>query len=55
MKVTTPIKTINDVISEGKISSDLLEHAVMQAYQKGLITRKQLDLNPQVVKYLKSK
>ncbi|MFN0065340.1 MAG: type IV toxin-antitoxin system AbiEi family antitoxin domain-containing protein [Chlamydiales bacterium] len=40
--VTTPLKTIIDVVEEGKLSEDLLLQAIRDALQKGLLSRKDL-------------
>ncbi|MBI3535228.1 MAG: hypothetical protein HY072_07060, partial [Deltaproteobacteria bacterium] len=55
MKITTPFKTLTDIISEGKLSIDLIREAVNQAHTRGLITQKQLNNNPKVKKYLRLK
>ncbi len=41
--VTTPLKTIIDIVEEGKLSEDLMVQAIQDALQKGLISRKQLN------------
>jgi predicted transcriptional regulator of viral defense system len=40
--ITTPLKTIIDVVREGKLSEDLLVQAIQDALHKGLISRKDL-------------
>ncbi len=40
--VTTPLKTIIDVVVEGKLSEDLLVQAIRDALQKGLVSRKDI-------------
>ena len=40
--VTTPIKTIIDIVTEGKLSEDLIVQAIEDALHKGLISRKEL-------------
>lgn len=40
--VTTPIRTIVDIVEEGKLSEDLIVQAIQDALQKGLISRKEL-------------
>lgn len=41
--VTTPLKTITDIVEEGKLSEDLIIQAIQDALQKGLISRKELN------------
>lgn len=41
--VTTPLKTIIDLVEEGKLSEDLIVQAIQEALQKGLISRKELN------------
>ena len=41
--VTSPLKTIIDIVEEGKLSEDLIVQAIQDALQKGLISRKQLN------------
>lgn len=41
--VTTPLKTIMDIVEEGKLSEDLIVQAIHDAFQKGLISRKELN------------
>lgn len=41
--VTTPLKTIIDIVEEGKLSEDLIVQAIQDALQKGLISRKELN------------
>jgi predicted transcriptional regulator of viral defense system len=38
--VTTPLKTILDVVEEGRLSKDLIVQAVEDALEKGLLFRK---------------
>jgi predicted transcriptional regulator of viral defense system len=40
--VTAPIRTIVDLVEEGKLSLDLIVQAIQDALQKGLISRKEL-------------
>lgn len=40
--VTTPLRTIVDIIEEGKLSEDLIVQAIQDALRKGLISRKKL-------------
>lgn len=40
--VTTPLKTIIDIVEEGKLSEDLIVQAIRDALKKGLISHKQL-------------
>lgn len=41
--VTSPLKTIVDIVNEGKLSEDLIVQAIQDALQKGLFSRKQLN------------
>jgi|ERR1700722_3703721 len=40
--VTKPLKTIIDIVEEGKLSEDLIIQAIQDALKKGLISRKEL-------------
>lgn len=40
--VTTPLRTIVDIIKEGKLSEDLMAQAIQDGMRKGLISRKEL-------------
>jgi predicted transcriptional regulator of viral defense system len=42
VRVTTPLRTLLDVIAEGAIAQELLVQAVDEALQRGVITRRQL-------------
>ncbi len=53
MKITTPIKTLIDLVSEGKIGADLIKQAVEQGLKRGLINQKQIDKNPEIMEYYK--
>jgi hypothetical protein len=41
--VTTPLRTLLDVIAEGAIAQELLVQAVDQALRRGVIMRRQLE------------
>jgi len=41
--VTKPLKTIIDIIKEGKLSEDLIVQAIRDALQKGLVSHKELN------------
>ncbi len=43
VKVTTPMRTIIDIIKEGSLSEDLLKQAVSDALSRGLISRLKLE------------
>jgi hypothetical protein len=43
VRVTTPLRTLVDVMAEGAIAQELQVQAVDQALRRGLIMRKQLD------------
>ncbi len=40
--VTTPLRTIVDIVEEGKLSFDLIVQAIQDAIRKGLISRNEL-------------
>jgi len=40
--VTTPLRTLTDVVAEGALSQDLLRQAVGEAVARGLVTRSEL-------------
>ncbi|MBS0606529.1 MAG: type IV toxin-antitoxin system AbiEi family antitoxin domain-containing protein [Parachlamydiales bacterium] len=40
--VTNPLRTIADIVEEGKLSLDLIVQAIQDALRKGLISRKEL-------------
>ena len=44
-KVTTPLRTLIDVIEEGLLAEDLLVQAVQDAKKKGLITKHAIEIN----------
>ena len=50
-KITTPIKTLLDIHQRGSISIDLIEQAVRQALQRGLVTKKNLKEFPELLRY----
>lgn len=41
-RITTPLRTLIDVIEEAKLSNDLIVQAIRDAIQKGLVSRKEL-------------
>jgi hypothetical protein len=43
VRVTTPLRTLIDVIAEGVIAPELQAQAVDQALRRGLIMRRQLE------------
>ncbi len=45
-KVTTPLRTLIDVIEEGVLAEDLLVQAVNNAKEKGLITKHAVEIDP---------
>lgn len=44
-KVTTPLRTLIDVIKDGVLAEDLLLQAVQDAKKKGLITKRAIEAN----------
>ena len=40
--VTTPLRTIVDIVEEGKLSEDLIVQAIKDALRKGVVSRKEL-------------
>ncbi|MBN2143607.1 MAG: hypothetical protein JW774_03190 [Candidatus Aureabacteria bacterium] len=52
-KITTPLRTLLDVIEKGEISDEIMSQAVTQAYKKGLIQKKNLDQFPILTIYTK--
>ena len=50
-KVTTPLRTLVDVIDEGTVPQEQVIQAVREALQKGLISRRDLTLVPQLIRY----
>lgn len=53
MKITTPIRTLFDLVHEGKIGAELVKQAVEQGFKKGLISQKQIDKHPEIMEYYK--
>ncbi|MEK6706528.1 MAG: hypothetical protein AABZ06_12155 [Bdellovibrionota bacterium] len=53
MKITTPIRTIFDLVHEGKIGAELVKQAVEQGLKRGLISKIQIDKNPEIMEYFK--
>ena len=46
VKVTRPMRTLTDLLAEGKTSQEWIEQAGRQAFQRGLITRAQIEKAP---------
>ena len=44
-KVTTPLRTLIDVVEDGVLAEDLLIQAVQGAKKKGLITKHSIETN----------
>ena len=44
-KVTTPLRTLIDVVEDGVLAEDLLVQAVQDAKKKGLITKHAIEIN----------
>jgi predicted transcriptional regulator of viral defense system len=50
-RVTTPLRTLLDVIEEGVVSQEHLVKAIQDAIQRGLISHRQLIQTPQLLKF----
>lgn len=50
-KVTTPLRTLIDIIDEGATPQEQVIQAIREALQRGLISRGQLTQIPQLMKY----
>jgi predicted transcriptional regulator of viral defense system len=50
-KVTTPLRTLIDIIDEGRTPQEQVIQAIREALQRGLISRGQLTQIPQLIKY----
>ena len=50
-RVTTPLRTLVDVIDEGTVPQEQVIQAIRDALQKGLISRRDLTLAPQLMRY----
>ena len=50
-KVTTPLKTLIDLMEEKRISPEFIEQAVKEAMKRGLIIRADLKENPDLARY----
>lgn len=50
-KVTTPLRTLIDIINEGTAPQELVIQAIREALQRGLISREQLAHPPQLIRY----
>lgn len=49
-QVTKPLRTLIDVINEGKIAPDQITQALKEALQRGLISRKEVESEPTLKK-----
>lgn len=52
MKITTPLRTLQDLAKKGSISPEFLSVAVNEAMKKGLVTKTQISKNPKLSCYL---
>jgi predicted transcriptional regulator of viral defense system len=54
-RVTTPLKTVMDVLSSGKLDDKLIQQAISELYERGMLTREDLlqviEKKPSVAKY----
>lgn len=50
-RVTTPLRTLLDVIAEGKISPDLIAQAIRDGLRKGTLLLRDVSQTPQLMKY----
>ncbi len=54
--VTSPLKTILDIVEEGKLSEEFIVQAIQEALQKGLISHKELqkiaEVKPKLMRIL---
>jgi len=50
-QVTTPLRTLLDVIAEGTISPDLIAQAIREGLQRGSLLLSDINRTPQLVKY----
>ncbi len=50
-RVTTPLRTLLDVIAEGKISPDLIAQAIREGLRKGILLLRDVNQTPQLLKY----
>ncbi len=55
MKITTPVKTLQDLAKKGSLSQEFLSQAVNEAVKKGLVTKSQISKNPKLNCYLDKK
>ena len=53
-RITKPLRTLLDVINEGKIAQDQIAQALKEALQRGLISRKEVDSEPKLTKIKES-
>ena len=49
-RITKPLRTLIDVINEGKIAQDQIAQALKEALQRGLISRREVDSEPKLTK-----
>lgn len=45
-RITTPLRTLVDVIEEGVLFHDLLLQALTEALQRGIVSRKNIEATP---------
>ncbi|MBS0647932.1 MAG: type IV toxin-antitoxin system AbiEi family antitoxin domain-containing protein [Verrucomicrobia bacterium] len=50
-KVTTPLRTLIDIINEGTVPQEQVIQAIQEALQRGLISSQQLHQIPQLMRY----
>ena len=55
MKVTTPLKTLVDVVAAAELSEEIIVQAVEQSLKKGLVTIKEFEENKILKQYLRIK
>ncbi len=55
IKLTTPLRTLLDVVTESSLSLDLIEQAVQQAVSRGIVIEKTIRGYPELAYYLKKK
>lgn len=54
-RVTKPLRTVADLISEDSVSSDIIQQAVREALARGLISRNELKKNSRIPSTVKDK
>jgi predicted transcriptional regulator of viral defense system len=55
LRVTTPLQTLIDLIEDNRIDYKLIEQAVNESFERGLISVKEFKANPDLRKYLRGK